>query len=58
MLWLKIQRADGMITTYSYEYTNGNVSKVTQTTENDTGTTVMEEIYTSATNYSLPSTVV
>ena len=51
MLWLKIQRADGMITTYSYEYTNGNVSKVTQTTENDTGTTVMEEIYTSATNY-------
>ena len=49
--------ADGTTTTYSYEYTSGHVSKVIKTTENDTGTTVVEEIYTAATNYSLPTTV-
>ena len=53
----QIQHADGAVTAYSYEYTNGHLTKVTQTTENDAGTTLVEEIYTSATNYTFPSTV-
>ena len=49
---------DGTITTYAYEYTNGKVSKKTITVENDTGTTVVVENYTSATAYTFPTTVV
>ena len=52
-----VRLADGTTTTYAYEYTNGHVSKVTATTSNDTGTTVVEETYNSATAYSLPSSV-
>jgi len=54
----QIQLADGTTETYSYEYTNGKVSKKTTTTENDTGTTVVVENFTSATGYAFPSTVV
>ncbi len=53
----QIKLADGTTTTYAYEYTNGHVSKITSTTPNETGSTIVEERYTAATNYSLPSTV-
>lgn len=54
----KIRLADGSETTYSYLKNNkGNVIKVTSTTQNDTGTTTIEELYTAATGYSLPTTV-
>ena len=53
----QIKLADGTVTSYSYVYTNGHISKITETTENDTGTTIVEEHYTAATGYSLPTTV-
>ena len=52
------QAPDGTTTSYTYEYTNGKVSKKTTTVENDTGTTVVVENFTSATAYAFPSTVV
>lgn len=49
---------DGTTTSYTYEYTGGKVSKKTTTVENDTGTTVVVENYTSETFYAFPSTVI
>ncbi|MBO5369074.1 MAG: RHS repeat protein, partial [Clostridia bacterium] len=49
--------ADGTGVTYAYEYTDGKVSKITETTLNDTGKTVIVKTYTAATNYAFPSIV-
>lgn len=51
------QAPDGTTTTYTYEYTNGKVSKKTSIVENDTGITVVVENFTSETSYAFPSTV-
>ncbi len=54
----KIQHVDGTETLYSYQKDDsGNVTKITASTENDLGTTVVEEIYSADTGYSLPSVV-
>lgn len=54
----KVRMADGSTVEYDYEYSDGKVSKKTATTKNDTGTTVVEENYTSETAYAYPSMVV
>ena len=54
----KVRLPDGAETTYSYlKNDSGNVIKVTATTANDLGSTVVEETYTADTGYSLPSVV-
>lgn len=51
--------ADGTSESYTYTYNSyGKVTKKTTTSSNDSGTTVIEENYTSQTGYAFPSTVV
>lgn len=49
--------ADGTTTEYTYEYTNGKVSKKTITEANGTDLSVTVETYTADTNYTYPSVI-
>ncbi len=52
-----VTNADDVTTSYTYEYTNGKVSKKTAQSYNDGETLTIEEYYTSATSYAFPSTI-